>query len=64
MANQKRDGRELFNNGLIVMKRHLQGCVHTNVLGPFGVPFYNSVISTFSYSLPMDLSRRSRLTRS
>ena len=50
-GKSKREGRELFaawsekNNALFT------GLVIPNVFGPFGNPFYNSVVATFSHQL-------------
>ncbi|MEO5893952.1 MAG: NAD-dependent epimerase/dehydratase family protein [Ferruginibacter sp.] len=50
-GRSKKDGRELFekwsqkNGGLFT------GLVIPNVFGPFGNPYYNSVIATFSHQL-------------
>jgi len=47
----KREGRELFNQWADRNSAKFTGLIIPNVFGPFGVPFYNSVISTFSYQL-------------
>ena len=50
-GKSKKEGRELF---LQWAKRHnaaFTGLVIPNIFGPFGNPFYNSVIATFSYQL-------------
>ena len=50
-GKSKRDGRNLFikwanKNGAL-----FTGLIIPNVFGPFGNPYYNSVIATFSYQL-------------
>jgi len=47
----KREGRELFNQWADRNGAKFTGLIIPNVFGPFGKPFYNSVISTFSYQL-------------
>ena len=47
----KREGRELFNQWEDRNSAKFTGLIIPNVFGPFGAPFYNSVISTFSYQL-------------
>ena len=50
-GHSKREGRELFNQWADRTDAKFTGLIIPNVFGPFGVPFYNSVISTFSYQL-------------
>jgi len=47
----KKKGRELFERWAERNKSWFTGLIIPNVFGPFGVPFYNSFISTFSYQL-------------
>ncbi len=47
----KKEGRELFNQWADRNGAKFTGLIIPNVFGPFGVPFYNSVISTFSYQI-------------
>ena len=47
----KKEGRELFNQWADRNGAMFTGLIIPNVFGPFGVPFYNSVISTFSYQI-------------
>jgi len=47
----KRKGEELFNDWVDKSVAMFTCLIIPNVFGPFGVPFYNSVISTFSYQL-------------
>ncbi len=54
-GKSKREGRELFNKWADKTKAMFTGLIIPNVFGPFGVPFYNSVISTFSYQLVNNL---------
>jgi len=50
-GKSKRDGRELFNKWADRHNAAFTGLIIPNVFGPFGVPYYNSVISTFSHQL-------------
>lgn len=50
-GRSKREGRELLNQWADRTGARFTGLIIPNVFGPFGVPFYNSVISTFSYQL-------------
>jgi len=50
-GRSKREGRELFNQWADKNNAMFTGLIISNVFGPFGIPFYNSVISTFSYQL-------------
>jgi UDP-2-acetamido-2,6-beta-L-arabino-hexul-4-ose reductase len=54
-GRSKREGRELFNQWADRNKAAFTGLIIPNVFGPFGVPFYNSVISTFSHQVVNDL---------
>ena len=54
-GKSKREGRELFNQWADKNNTMFTGLIIPNVFGPFGVPFYNSVISTFSYQLVNNL---------
>jgi len=47
----KKEGRKLFNQWAERNGAKFTGLIIPNVFGPFGVPFYNSVISTFSYQI-------------
>ena len=47
-GRSKREGRKLFNKWADRNNAAFTGLIIPNVFGPFGVPFYNSVISTFS----------------
>jgi UDP-2-acetamido-2,6-beta-L-arabino-hexul-4-ose reductase len=57
-GKSKREGRELFNQWADKNNAMFTGLIIPNVFGPFGVPFYNSVISTFSYQLVNNLEPR------
>ena len=46
-GNSKKVARELFINWASLSEGSFQGLMIPNVFGAFGVPFYNSVISTF-----------------
>lgn len=50
-GRSKREGRELFNQWADRNDSAFTGLIIPNVFGPFGVPFYNSVISTFSHQV-------------
>ncbi|HPS60011.1 MAG TPA: NAD-dependent epimerase/dehydratase family protein [Candidatus Cloacimonas sp.] len=47
----KKEGRKLFNQWAERNGAKFTGLIIPNVFGPFGVPFYNSVISTFSHQI-------------
>ena len=50
-GNSKKAARELFANWASQSKATFHGAIIPNVFGAFGVPFYNSVISTFCHQL-------------
>jgi len=50
-GRSKRIGRELLEDWASRNEAEFLGLIIPNVFGPFGVPFYNSVISTFSHQL-------------
>jgi UDP-2-acetamido-2,6-beta-L-arabino-hexul-4-ose reductase len=50
-GNSKKVARELFSQWANIEGGTFQGLIIPNVFGPFGIPFYNSVISTFCYQL-------------
>jgi UDP-2-acetamido-2,6-beta-L-arabino-hexul-4-ose reductase len=50
-GNSKKAGRELFIKWAAKNNAVFTGLVVPNVFGPFGNPYYNSVIATFSYQL-------------
>lgn len=50
-GKSKHDGRLLFNEWAERNDTAFTGLIIPNVFGPFGVPYYNSVISTFSYQI-------------
>lgn len=50
-GQSKKEGRELFLRWSVRSGANFTGMVIPNVFGPFGNPYYNSVISTFSYQL-------------
>lgn len=50
-GKSKRDGRELFVAWANKTEGKFSGLVIPNVFGPFGNPYYNSFIATFSYQL-------------
>jgi UDP-2-acetamido-2,6-beta-L-arabino-hexul-4-ose reductase len=50
-GRSKRDGRELFANWAEKNGALFTGLIIPNVFGPFGMPYYNSVVATFSHQL-------------
>ena len=50
-GKSKKEGRELLADWAEKSKGRFTGLVIPNVFGPFGVPFYNSFISTFCHQL-------------
>ncbi|MEP7144522.1 MAG: NAD-dependent epimerase/dehydratase family protein [Ferruginibacter sp.] len=50
-GRSKKEGRELFEKWALKNKGVFTGLVIPNVFGPFGNPYYNSVIATFSHRL-------------
>jgi UDP-2-acetamido-2,6-beta-L-arabino-hexul-4-ose reductase len=50
-GKSKREGRELFAAWAEKNGASFTGLVIPNVFGPFGNPFYNSVVATFSHQL-------------
>lgn len=50
-GQSKKEGRELFIDWARKEGANFTGMVIPNVFGPFGSPYYNSVIATFSHQL-------------
>ena len=50
-GNSKKVARELFIKWADLKSTKFIGLIIPNVFGPFGVPFYNSVVSTFCHQL-------------
>ena len=50
-GKSKSDGRELFNSWAKRNNANFTGLIIPNVFGPFGHPYYNSVVATFCYQL-------------
>lgn len=50
-GNSKKISRELFSNWAEANDAKFIGLIIPNVFGAFGIPFYNSVVSTFCYQL-------------
>jgi UDP-2-acetamido-2,6-beta-L-arabino-hexul-4-ose reductase len=50
-GKSKLDGRLLFEQWALRTNSRFTGFVIPNVFGPFGNPFYNSVVATFCYQL-------------
>ncbi len=55
-GQSKLKGRELFIEWAAKSNGIFTGLVIPNVFGPFGVPFYNSVVSTFSHQIVNNLT--------
>jgi len=50
-GNSKKEGRELLAQWAVKSGGGFTGLVIPNVFGPFGNPYYNSVIATFSHQI-------------
>ena len=50
-GKSKKEGRELLADWTKKNNAAFTGMIIPNVFGPFGQPFYNSVVSTFAYQL-------------
>lgn len=50
-GKSKREGRELLVNWAKINQTTFTGLVIPNVFGPFGKPFYNSVVATFCHQV-------------
>lgn len=50
-GRSKREGRKLLEEWARETGHHFSGLVIPNVYGPFGLPFYNSVVATFCHQL-------------
>ncbi len=50
-GKSKKEGRELFVNWATINQAKFTGLVIPNVFGPFGHPYYNSVVATFCHQL-------------
>ncbi len=50
-GKSKQESRELLANWATENKAIFTGLVIPNVFGPFGKPFYNSVVATFSHQI-------------
>jgi UDP-2-acetamido-2,6-beta-L-arabino-hexul-4-ose reductase len=50
-GRSKKEGRKLFEKWAIKNNASFSGLVIPNVYGPFGNPYYNSVVATFCYQL-------------
>ncbi|MEO6837238.1 MAG: NAD-dependent epimerase/dehydratase family protein [Ginsengibacter sp.] len=50
-GNSKKEGRKLLSKWASKNKAAFTGLIIPNVFGPFGNPYYNSVIATFSHQL-------------
>jgi len=50
-GQSKKKGRELFENWALSTGALFTGLIIPNVFGPFGNPYYNSVVATFCYQL-------------
>ena len=50
-GQSKKEGRKLFEEWATNNSASFSGLIIPNVYGPFGHPYYNSVVATFSYQL-------------
>jgi UDP-2-acetamido-2,6-beta-L-arabino-hexul-4-ose reductase len=50
-GKSKRDGRELFSAFAKTKQASFTGMIIPNVFGPFGDPYYNSVVATFAHQV-------------
>jgi UDP-2-acetamido-2,6-beta-L-arabino-hexul-4-ose reductase len=50
-GKSKKEGRELFEQWAKRNQSRFTGFVIPNVFGPFGIPYYNSVVATFCHQL-------------
>jgi len=50
-GKSKREGRILLENWALLSRSSLTGLIIPNVFGPFGHPYYNSVVATFCHQL-------------
>ncbi|MDO8896042.1 MAG: NAD-dependent epimerase/dehydratase family protein [Bacteroidales bacterium] len=50
-GKSKREGRELLEQWALKNNEQFSGLVIPNVFGPFGHPYYNSVVATFCHQL-------------
>lgn len=50
-GKSKKEGRELLVNWASEAKAVFSGLIIPNVFGPFGQPYYNSVVATFSHQI-------------
>jgi UDP-2-acetamido-2,6-beta-L-arabino-hexul-4-ose reductase len=57
-GNSKKKGRELFEAWADKYNAKFTALIIPNVFGPFGLPFYNSFIATFSHLLTRNLEAK------
>ncbi len=50
-GKSKKDGREIFTNWAKKNNKPFTGMIIPNVFGPFGNPYYNSVVATFCHQI-------------
>jgi len=50
-GKSKKEGRELFEHWALNNNAQFTGLIIPNVFGPFGHPYYNSVVATFCHQL-------------
>ena len=50
-GKSKKEGRQLFEQWALNNKAQFTGLIIPNVFGPFGHPYYNSVVATFCHQL-------------
>ena len=57
-GKSKKEGRIIFENWAKRSKNIFTGMIIPNVYGPFGNPYYNSVIATFSHQLTRNIQTK------
>jgi len=50
-GKSKKEGRQLFEQWALKNSAQFTGLIIPNVFGPFGLPYYNSVVATFCHQL-------------
>jgi UDP-2-acetamido-2,6-beta-L-arabino-hexul-4-ose reductase len=62
-GKSKKDGRIILENWALSTENTLTGLIIPNVFGPFGNPYYNSVISTFSHQISRNIPTKIEIDR-
>lgn len=60
-GRSKKEGRKLFEEWASESNAKFTGLIIPNVFGPFCLPFYNSVVSTFCYQLTHNLEPKIKI---